>query len=308
MSDFNLHILGCGSASPSLRHHPACQVVEYRGTLMMIDCGEGSQLQMRRMGLSFSRLRHIFISHLHGDHLFGLPGLLSTMSMAQVTGDVHVYIFPQGAELVRRCLDVSMHASGMNVVWHELRRERATLLETSALTVECFPLFHYVPAVGFAVREKAKLPHLNGAMLEHHGVPQYMRAAIKAGADYARPDGVTVPNAALTLPPSPAYSYAYCSDTLADARVAASVAGVTTLYHEATYGDDRASMARPRGHSTARQAAEIARQAGAGRLVIGHFSHAYRDEEALTAQAREVFPRTMAAAEGMTIDLTSTEI
>lgn len=308
MSDFKLHILGCGSASPSKRHNPSCQVVDYRGTLMMIDCGEGSQIQMRRMGLSFARLRHIFISHLHGDHFLGLPGLLASMSLHDMAGDVHVYIFKEGADLLRRTMEVTMHAPACNIVIHEIRRERAVLLDTPALTVESFPLYHSGAAVGFIIKEKPKQPHLRGDMLEYHQVPTYRRAALKLGEDFVKPDGTVVPNAVFTLPPGPSLSYAYCSDTVASPRVAEAVRGVTTLYHEATYGDDKTRQAHDRGHSTARQAAEVAKAAGAGRLVIGHFSQSYRTDDELLAQAREVFPNTIAANEGMTIDLTTTAI
>lgn len=304
MSDFNVTILGCGSARPSLRHHPSSQVVQYGRNVFMIDCGEGSQMQMQRYKLPVGRLRHIFISHLHGDHFFGLPGLLSTLSLRDGESTVHVYCFAEGIDLLRRTLSLTSHNSGANIAYHALTPgAKETLYEDDALTIESFPLYHYTPAAGFIFREKPRSRRLIGDMLEYHQVPLYRRAAIKAGEDYVRDDGTVVPNDVLSMPPAEPRSYAYCSDTMRDTRVADAVRGVRTLYHEATYGDDKAALARERGHSTSRQAAEIAKMAGAGRLVIGHYSQSYHDITPLLVQAWETFPNTLGADEGMVIDL-----
>ncbi len=303
MSDFNVTILGCGSASPSLRHYPSGQVVQYGRNVFMIDCGEGAQLQLRRFKLPFTRLRHIFISHLHGDHFLGLPGLLSTLSLNDTGGQVHVYCFAEGIELLKQVLEVTTHGLSFELVYHPLDTEPAVLYEDDHLTVESFPLFHYVPCTGFLFREKPRLRPLRGDMLEYYQVPVYKRAALKEGADFVKEDGTVIPNSMLTLSPPPSRSYAYCSDTMRDTRVADAVRGVTTLYHEATYGDDKSSSACARGHSTAREAAEIARMAGASKLVIGHYSKSYPDFSPLLEQARELMPNTSAADEGLVIDL-----
>lgn len=304
MAKFQVNILGCGSATPTRRHQPSCQVVDFRDKLFMIDCGEGAQRQFRMMGLKFSRLRHIFISHLHGDHLFGLPGLLSTMDLHQEEGTVTIHIFPDGARLLRDWLGYFCHGGGMKIEYDIITPgERRIIYEDHALTVETFPLYHRTDCTGFIFREKPKPRHINGEMARFYNVPLYMMQRLRDGEDYVTPKGETIPNARLTSDPDPAVSYAYCSDTAFDPRVADSVRGVDTVYHEATYDDSLTATAAERGHSTARQAARIAALAGAKRLIIGHFSKRYNSEEILLAQAREEFPAVTLADEGLRVDL-----
>lgn len=303
MAKFSVNILGCGSATPSLRHQPACQIVDFRDTLYMIDCGEGAQLQMRRMKMRFSHLRHIFISHLHGDHLLGLPGLLSTLSLHETSGEIHIYIFEEGIRLIRDILAVVLHASTFNIVFHPIGVGRAVIYEDDAMTVSTFPLYHTAPAVGFIFREKPKARPLRKDMIEFLNVPVRARAAIKRGADYVKPDGEVVANSRLTTDPGPSHSYAYCSDTRFEPAVVDDIKGVDTVYHEATYADDKADKAAARGHSTARQAGRVARMAGARRLVIGHFSKSYTSDIPMLEQAREEFHDVTLANEGLTIDL-----
>ncbi len=305
MSYFNVTILGCGSATPTLRHNPSSQAVNYRGKLMLIDCGEGTQLQLRRYGLSFAKISDIFISHLHGDHFLGLPGLLSTMALHEVPGTVTVHTFAEGAEILRRLMDIFCKERSYNLRFNIIDpKVPATVYEDNNLTVTTFPLYHRVPCVGYLFREKIKRPHIDGEMVRFHGVPHYLMNAIKDGADFVRPDGTVIPNERLTTPADPSFSYAYCSDTAFDMRVAEAVKGVDVLYHEATYGDDRAHNAAPRGHATAREAGRIALAAEAKTLVIGHYSKTVLDESILAAQAAEEFGGTViAASEGLTIDL-----
>lgn len=271
----------------------------------MIDCGEGAQLQMRRMKLKFSRLNHIFLSHLHGDHFLGLPGLLSTMALHEKGSAVTVYTFREGAELLGSMLKFICGDTPFDINFHILEPgQTGVIYEDNSLTVSCFPLYHRVPALGYLFQEKPKLRHANGEMIRFHRVPHYRVEEIRAGADFVRDDGVVIPNSVLTSDPEPVMSYAYCSDTVADRRVAEAVRGVNTLYHEATYGEAEAHLARPRGHSTARQAGEIAAMAGAKRLILGHFSKRYTDESHLVAEASQVFSgEVIAANEGMKIDL-----
>lgn len=300
---FNVTILGCGSATPSLRHNPSSQIVNHRHRLFMIDCGEGAQLQMRRLGVNFSNLRHIFISHLHGDHVLGLPGLLSTMGLQDVGGQIHVYTLAEGIAWLKEFMRISRHHASADIVFHPIERGRALVYEDDALTVETLPLHHGVPTVGYIMREKPKLRKIKGDMVEFHGVPYYKRPELKAGADFVKPDGTLIPNAMLTVDPDPSRSYAYCSDTSFAASVIDDVRGVDTLYHESTYADDKAARAKERGHSTARQAGIVAREAGVGKLIIGHYSKSYRDESMLLEQAREEFANTVAANEGLTFDI-----
>ncbi len=304
MPEFSIHILGCGSATPSLRHLPSCQVIDYRGALMMVDCGEGAQLSMRRRRIPFARLRHVFVSHLHGDHFLGLPGLLATLSLQDKSGDLHVHVFEEGAELLRHFMRVSTGEPTYEIVYDILRDDAPhTVLDTKALTVTSFPLHHRVPCVGFRFDEKPKPRHMRGDMAAYFGIPVSDIPAIKDGADWVRPGGEVIANGRLTLPPSPSRSYAYCSDTVYHPDTVEAVRGCDVLYHEATYADDKAALACQRGHSTARQAAMVARDAGVGQLVLGHYSKSYNNEDTLLAQAREIFPNTVAATEGMSIDM-----
>ena len=305
MAKFQVNILGCGSATPSARHQPSCQVIDFRDKLFMIDCGEGAQSAFRRMGLKFSRLGHIFISHLHGDHVFGLPGLLSTMSLHGVQGTVTIHLFREGAELLKSWMDYFNRQSTFQIVYDIIEPgERRVIYEDSGLTVETFPLYHRIACTGFIFREKPKMRHLRGDMIKFFSIPVSQLASIKHGADYVTPDGTVISNDRLTTPPDPSVSYAYCSDTMYDKRVAEAIAGVDTVYHEATYHSDLAAIAIERGHSTSLQAAMTARDAGVRRLMIGHFSKRYlRGEQPLLDEAVSVFPATVLANEGLRIDL-----
>lgn len=304
MAKFQINILGCGSATPTLRHQPSCQVIDFRDKLFMIDCGEGAQLQFRRMGLKFSRLNHIFISHLHGDHMFGLPGLLSTMALHEVSGSVTIHIFRDGAELLREWMSFFNRNSPFEIIYDVIEEgESRIVYEDPGLTIETFPLYHRTPCAGFILREKPKLRHINGEMVKFHDVPLWQIRSLKEGADFVKEDGSVVPNAYLTTDPEPAMSYAYCSDTMFDRRVAEAVRGVDTIYHEATYDDSLEDKAKERGHSTARQAARIAKVSGANRLIIGHFSKRYHTEEILLAEAKEEFDNVIVANEGLRIEL-----
>lgn len=304
MADFKVFVLGCGSAKPSVRHLPSCQAIEYRGKLMLVDCGEGAQLSICRQHLNFSRLTDVFISHLHGDHLLGLPGLLSTLSLHGKGGKVRVHIFEKGARLMHEILSTVGHETSFEIEYDILDPNGTHVIyEDNALTVKSFPLYHSVPCVGFRFDEKPKPRHLRGDMAKFLEIPVRELAGIKAGADFVRADGTVFTNDRLTTPADPSASYAYCSDTMFNPAVAESVRGVDLLYHEATYGDELAVKGAERGHSTASEAAEIARLAGAKRLLIGHYSSRYNDTDELLQQARAVFPDTIAATEDMKIDL-----
>lgn len=300
-----LNILGCGSATPSLRHLPACQVIEHRGQLMMIDCGEGAQLSMRRQGLNFGRLNHIFISHLHGDHVLGLPGLLSTMALQEKGGTITVHTFAEGAEILSQITNFFCRERPYDLKFNILEPgKRQTALETDSLIVEAFPLTHRIPTLGYIFREKPKPRHLRGDMARFLEIPVSRLHGIKEdGDDYTTPDGRHFTNEQLTTPADPSVSYAYCSDTIFMPSLAKTVAGVDLLYHEATYAGDSADKAKARFHSTAAQAASIARDAGAGELLLGHYSKAYRDESQHLAEARAIFPDTIAADEGMQLEI-----
>lgn len=303
MERFEVNILGCGSAMPSARHNPSAQVVNFRDNLFMIDCGEGAQLMMRRMGLQFSRLNHIFISHMHGDHVLGLPGLLSTMGLHERSGTVTVHLPEEGMAVMREIVDFFCRHSPFEIRLEAVTGAEGRVFESDSLTVDAFPLYHRVPCYGYVMREKPKLRHLRGDMVKFHEIPVAALRGIKEGADFVTPDGRVLPNAMLTTEADRSRSYAYCSDTIFDERVAEAVRGIDTIYHEATYDSSLQGQARERGHSTAAEAGRIAALAGAGRLVIGHYSKRYTDIGLLLDEARREFANTIAADEGMKIEL-----
>ncbi len=297
-----LDILGCGSATPSRRHLPACQVIERNRELLMVDCGEGAQRSMMLQGLSFTRLRHIFISHLHGDHVLGLPGLLSTLSLHQMGGTLTVHTFEDGAKILQQIVDYFCRERSFDLEFNILDpTRRQVALETKSMVVEAFPLKHRVPCVGYLFREAPKPRHIIADAVKFFQVPVSQMKAIKDGADFVTPDGRVIENARLTTDADHSCSYAYCSDTLYDPSLVEVVRGVDLLYHEATYADDCRQKARERFHSTASEAATIARDAGVGKLLLGHYSKAYQDEEQHLREARAIFPETYLAREGLRI-------
>ena len=285
------------------RHQPSCQVLNVRDNLMMIDCGEGAQLAVRRMKLKLMRLNHIFISHLHGDHCFGLPGLVSTMALLNRTNSLTIHTFKDGAELFGQMLDYFCRERPFEVRFNIIDTHKRVIWEDDALTVTTFPLVHRVPAVGFLFREKPKLRHIIGEKVKELGVPHYAMNALRQGEGWVSPDGIVVPNDQLTTAADDAISYAYCSDTKFSRRVIKNVEGVDWLYHEATYDDSLHVKAHKRQHSTALEAATVAHEAGVGQLIIGHFSKRYLDETPLLDEARSIFPNTRLANEGLVIDL-----
>ena len=304
MEPFRVHILGCGSALPTLKHFPSMQVVECRGKLFMVDCGEGAQLQLRRSGLSFQKLGHVFISHLHGDHCFGLIGMISTFGLLGRTSTLHIYA-PEALEnmlfsqIAMYCYDLSYQ-----VEFHAVDTTRhQVIFEDRSLQVESIPLEHRMPTCGFLFREKPSLPHIRREMIDFYGIPVSQINNIKAGADWTTADGDVVPNERLTTPADPPRAYAYCSDTRYMPELYKHLKGVNTLYHESTYANDNQLMAAKYCHSTAEQAATVARDACVGQLLLGHFSSRYTDEGVLLQEARNVFSNTRLAREMDVIDV-----
>lgn len=303
MERFEVNILGTGSATPSARHHHSCQVVNFRDKLMMIDCGEGAQIMMRRFGLKFSRLNHIFISHLHGDHVFGLPGLIGSMALHDRGGYLVIHTFEEGRKVLEPFIRFFNRDTPFEISFNIISPGSGIIYEDRSLTVETFPLYHRVPCSGFIFREKPLQRKYLGEMGKFYNIPVHAINGIKNGNDYIMPDGTVIPNGRLTAPARKPLSYAYCSDTSMSHNVAKAIEGVDVVFHEATYDDSFGVMAADRGHATASQAARIALEAGAGCLVIGHYSKRYKDEQLLVEQARKIFPNTIGAMEGMTIPL-----
>lgn len=304
MAEFKLYTLGCGSAKPTPAHNPSSTVMSVNGSLFMFDCGEGAQKMMQRLHLSFSRLNHIFITHLHGDHVFGLPGLIGSMGLMQRSGGVTIHTFPEGVKIIREILDFFCRDMPFNVEFNEIRPEEAVIYEDRHLTVRTLPLRHRVPAVGYVVEEKPRERHINKAMTDFHQVPVAMLRRIKQGEPFVKPDGTIIPVEMLTTPPTPAVSYAHISDTSYIPGLAQKIGPVDLLFHETTYLDAEEADAKKRGHSTARQAAMVARDAGAKQLLTGHYSSRYAGQENLfVEQAREIFPETILNREGLILKL-----
>lgn len=304
MEKFEVNILGCGSALPTTRHNATSQVVNIREKLFMIDCGEGTQVQLRKSRLKFSRLNNIFISHLHGDHCFGLMGLISTFGMLERTADLHIYSHPDLKVLLNPHLDFFCKGMPYKVIFHDINpAERSIIYEDRSLTVETVPLRHRLPTCGFLFREKPTPNHIIREMTDFYKVPLYMMNRIKNGEDFVTDDGSVIPNSRLTIPSDPPRSYAYCSDTSYIPYITEQIQNVDVLFHEATFTDSEKARAKATQHSTARQAADIALKANAGQLIIGHFSARYETEECLLNEAREVFPNTILANENLRIEI-----
>lgn len=270
----------------------------------MIDCGEGAQLQFRKSRLKFSRLNHIFISHLHGDHCFGLLGLISTLNLLGRTAELHIHS-PKGLEdLMIPMLDFFNRQMTYKVLFHEFgTKEAAVVYEDRSLTVTTIPLRHRMPCCGFLFAEKPGPNHILRDMIDFYQVPVYELNRIKNGADYVTPEGEVIPNARLTRPSAAPRRYAYCSDTIYLPSVTEQIKGVDLLFHEATFAEDAAPRAKETFHTTASQAARIARDAEVKKLLIGHFSARYDDEQVLLDEARAVFPNTQLAKETLCISV-----
>ena len=298
MEKFQLHILGCGSAKPTTRHFPSAQALTLSGRLYLVDCGEGAQLQMQRAHLKYTAVDHIFISHLHGDHCFGLIGFISTLALHGRTQDLHVYS-PDGLEqMMKEQLAFFVNGMTFEVVFHAVPTDRPTLvMDDGHLRVTTIPLRHRVPTCGYLFEEVPALPHIRRDMIDYLGIPHYAIRGIKEGNGWTTEDGRTFTQAHLPTPAAPPRSYAYVSDTAYHPAIAEQLIGVNLLYHEAPFAEADSSRATVTCHSTARQAAQIAKAAQAQRLIIGHFSSRYDDENILLQEAREVFPQTELASE-----------
>ncbi len=304
MEKFEVHILGCGSALPTTRHLATSQVINIREKLFMIDCGEGAQVQLRKSRLKFSRLNHIFISHLHGDHCFGLMGLISTFGMLERTANLHIHCHADLQRILEPQIEFFCKGMPYNVVFELFNPgEQAVIYDDRSVSVETIPLRHRVPCCGFLFREKPTPNHIRRDMIDFYQIPTYLINRIKNGEDYVLENGTVIPNERLTIPSDSPRSYAYCSDTCYLPRICEQIKGCDLLFHEATFAAADAKRAKETFHTTAPQAAEIAKAAQVKKLVIGHYSARYEDESILLKEASEVFPQTILAQENLRIEL-----
>lgn len=294
-----LTILGCYAATPRTFTNPTSQVLEMGNQLYLIDCGEGTQVQLRRNKIKFSKIRHIFISHLHGDHFYGLIGLISTFMLLNRATELHVY-GPKGIkEIITLQLKLSNSWTSYPLYFHELsNKEPELILDDKKVTVETIPLNHRVYTNGFLFKEKpAERKLLMDKVLNYEIEVAYYRG-IKKGKDVMLEDGSIVPNKELTADPEPPLSYAFCSDTKYDPGIIPQIKNVSVLYHESTFLEEHASLANHTKHSTAREAAEIARAAEVGTLLLGHYSTRYDDYSLFKKEAEEVFGKVMMTDDG----------
>lgn len=301
--NIQLHIIGSGSALPTKDNFPSSQILELREKQYMIDCGEGTQIRIKQMRLKISRLGHIFISHLHGDHCFGLIGLISTLGMMNRTADLHIHAHPDLERLLQPQLNFFCNESPFKIIFHPINPGLNELIfEDRSIEVYTIPLKHRVPSCGFLFKEKQGPLHIKRDMIDFYQVPTSQIGRIKNGEDFKTLDGEIIPNAILTNPASPTFNYAYCSDTAYNKDIVSIIQHVDLLFHEATFADDELLRARQTMHSTARQAAEIAKAADVKKLIIGHYSARYANKNILLNEAKSVFENTQLTEDMMTLD------
>lgn len=294
-----LTILGCHSATPRAHHNPTAQVLETKGHLFLIDCGEGTQVQLRRFKIKFSRIRHVFISHLHGDHFFGLIGLISTFRLLGREAELNIY-GPKGIkEAITLQLKLGKSWTNYPLYFHELDSDSPQLLfEDDKLSVTTIPLDHRVYTNGFLFREKPGERKLNIDAARKANVDLSYYNKLKQGFDVVNKDGKTIANKDITLDPDASKSYAFCSDTVYSPAIVSQIKNVTVLYHEATFLEEHQHLCDRTKHSTAKEAATIAKKAEVTTLILGHYSGRYDDLELFRNEAKQVFEAVELAEDG----------
>lgn len=299
-----LTILGSGSAMPKPDHFHTSQILDIRNKQFMIDCGEGAQIRVRQYKVKTARLTHIFISHLHGDHWLGLPGLISSLGMNGRTSDFYIHANPDLEKLLKPILDYSCSDFPFKVYFEPYSPYKsAVIYEDRVIKITTIPLKHRVPTCGFLFEEKNKQRHINRAVIDAYEVPVEALKNIKNGADFITKQGEVILNNRLTTPSSPSVRYAYISDTAYYEKIIPYIEGVDCLYHESTFLDEDVSRIKFTLHSSAKQAALIAKKANVKKLLIGHYSARYNSIVPLLNEARETFPNTFATSDGSVFEL-----
>lgn len=297
---FGLTILGNNSALPAFNRHPTAQALTYDGQVFLIDCGEGTQLQIARYKVRRSHINHIFISHLHGDHYFGLIGLITSMGLSGRQAPLHVY-GPEGLEqIINLQLNVAAAFMPYRLHFHLHPNAGGILFNDGKMEVTCFPVHHRITCYGFLFEEIRKPRKINLQAVQQYHIPATAYAALQMGEHFVPENGTTIPNDQLTLPGLKNRSYAYTADTIYDPSLIKYFKGADLLYHESTYLHELHVKAGQRFHATARQAALIAKQAEVKQLLIGHYSSQYETTDALLEEAKQVFDHTNASVEGAT--------
>jgi ribonuclease Z len=298
-----LTILGCYAATPRTFTNPTSQILEIKNKLFLIDCGEGTQVQLRKNKIRFSKINHIFISHLHGDHFFGLVGLISTFSLLNRTTDLHIY-GPKGIkEIIKLQLRLSNSWTNYGLFFHELEAtESEVIFEDDKVLVKTIPLKHRIYTNGFLFQEKIGERKLNVDAVQDYEIDTCYYQNIKNGKDITLDDGRVIENEKLTFDPIPAQSYAFCSDTAYNEAIIPLIDNVAVLYHEATFLQSEENLAKKTMHSTAKEAAMIALKANAKQLILGHYSTRYESIELFKVEAETVFPEVLLADDGKSFE------
>ena len=296
---FSLTVLGCSSAIPTLTRNASAHLLNVNERLFLIDCGEGTQVQLRRYHSYIQRLKHIFISHLHGDHYYGLIGLLTTLHLLGRREEMHIYAHSMLEEIINIQLKASQTVLLYPLHFHYLQEDKSDLIhEDTSLTVHSFPVVHSIPTCGFIFREKIQARKIRREVIDKLEIPVSELQKIKQGADYTDPAGEVYKNSILTIDPPEPRSFGYCADTLYSETIIPYIQNCDLLYHEATFRQDMADVAREKWHSTTIEAASIAQKGDVKKLVIGHYSARYDDLQPLLEEARTVFPETYPAQDG----------
>ncbi|MCB0372755.1 MAG: ribonuclease Z [Muricauda sp.] len=299
-----LTVLGCYAATPRTFTNPTSQVLDIQNHLFLIDCGEGTQVQLRKYKVKFSRINHIFISHLHGDHFFGLPGLISTFRLLGREKELHIY-GPKGIkEAIILFLKLGDSWTNYPLVFHELEsKEPEVIFEDDKVMVQTIPLDHRVYTNGFLFQEKEAPRTLDVEAAKKYGIDKSQFINIKKGKDGVDKNGNKIPNRKITLDPPPPKSYAFCSDTVYREHIVPNIQNVDALYHESTFLESEAHLCEKTKHSTAKQAAQIAKLAHAKKLILGHYSTRYKSIELFREEAQSVFQNVELADDGKMFDL-----
>ena len=306
---FSLTVLGSSSALPTSKRNPTAHVINIHEHFFLIDCGEGTQMQMHKFNINRSKINHIFISHLHGDHIFGLFGLFSTYNLLNRKNDLNIYAHPEMIHTINYYKENFGLNLTYNIIIHTFKAKKSSLIfENKHLTVETIPLKHRIPTVGFLFREKEKPKNISKEVIKQYNISIKDIVKIKQGADFITDSGEIIKNEILTLPPYKRRSFAYCSDTVYTENILPIISGVNLLYLETTFLDRDQKLAKLTYHMTAVQAATLASKANAERLLIGHFSARYKDESLLLKEARSIFRNTDIAEDGSTYTITSERI
>lgn len=297
-------ILGNNSAVPAFNRHPTSQVVSHNGNNYLVDCGEGTQIQMIKYKIRRGKISHIFISHLHGDHYFGLVGLLNTFGLLSHQQELHVYGPAPLQQIVEMQMNVAETVLPYPLFFHTINKAEV-LVDDDKIKITCFPTTHRIECYGFLFEEKEGKRKLLIDKVKKKNIPVSFYTSLQNGIDYITPQGQRILNADVTTAPERGMKYAFCADTRYDENLLQYITGADMIYHETTYLDNMRERAFERFHATTKQAAEMAKKAGVKKLLIGHFSSKYSTLEHFEEEAREVFPNTELAIEGNVYEVMS---